>query len=595
MKKTFLIISGLLLSASAFAQLPVSTSAQNKKVVLEEFTGIYCTFCPDGHKIANQIYNGNTNNVVLINIHVGGFAAPQPGAPDFRTSFGTAIANQSNLTGYPAGTVNRHLFPGLSQSTSNPGTAMSRGNWSNAATQTLGQSSYANLALEGTLDVNTRQLTIDVEAYYTANGSPINLLNVAILQNNVKGPQTGATSFYPEMIDEDGNYTHNHMLRHLVTGQWGDTIHNTSATTLVSRQYTYTLPTAINGVPLDMANITVVAFLTETKQEVVTGAKGPITYTGFTYAENASVNTVTASTEVCGSVVSPKVRVQNFGSGTLTSVNFSYDINGAGAQTYTWTGNLLPLATANVNLPAISFTDLGSNVLNVNITGVNGGTDQNVADNSGTLTGIVNTNNKSNGKVTLYMTQDRYGDEITWKIFNANGLVIAEDGPYSQLSGNGTLTHTHVINTSNNLGCYRLEVYDSYGDGINSGYGAGNYRLEDEFGQTVVSSNGQYTSSNIDPFEVVSLSSVEEVLEASFIVYPNPTTGKATVQFELPAGAEASVRVMNVVGQMVWNHVLVAVNSNSVEIDLSTMDAGIYFVQAEVEGKVFTKQLSVTR
>jgi hypothetical protein len=44
----------------------------------------------------------------------------------------------------------------------------------------------------------------------------------------------------------------------------------------------------------------------------------------------------------------------------------------------------------------------------------------------------------------------------------------------------------------------------------------------------------------------------------------------------------------------VWNHVLVAGNSNSVEIDLSTMDAGIYFVQAEVEGKVFTKQLSVT-
>jgi hypothetical protein len=78
------------------------------------------------------------------------------------------------------------------------------------------------------------------------------------------------------------------------------------------------------------------------------------------------------------------------------------------------------------------------------------------------------------------------------------------------------------------------------------------------------------------------------------MVYPNPTTCKATVQFELPAGAEASVRVMNVVVQMVWNHVLVAGNSNSVEIDLSTMDAGIYFVQAEVEGKVFTKQLSVT-
>lgn len=595
MKKSLLVFTGLLLSASAFAQLPVSTSAQNKKVVLEEFTGIYCTFCPDGHKIANQIYSANTNNVVLINIHVGGFAAPQAGAPDFRTSFGTAIANQSNLTGYPAGTVNRHLFPGLSQNTSNPGTAMSRGNWSNAANQTLGQSSYANIALEGTLDVNTRQLTIDVEAYYTANGTPINLLNVAILQNKVLGPQTGATSYYPEMIDADGNYIHNHMLRHLVTGQWGDTIHNTSATTLVSRQYTYTLPAAINGVALDMANIEIVAFLTETKQEIVTGAKGPITLTGFTHSENAAVNSVTAKQEVCGSVVSPKVKFQNFGSSNITSVSFSYNVNGGTAQTYTWNGTLLPLASVNLNLPDITFTDQGTNTLNVSISGVNGGADQDPSDNNGTLTGIINTSNKSYGKVTLYMTQDRYGDEITWKIFNANGMVIAQDGPYSQLSGNGTLTHTHVINTSNNLGCYRLEVYDSYGDGINAGYGAGNYRLEDEFGQTVISSNGVYTSSKIDPFEVVSLSSVEEDIEAGFLVYPNPTTGKATIQLELPSGADAAVRVMNVVGQMVWNQSLTAGNSHSVEIDLSNMGAGIYFIQAEVDGKVFTKQLSVTR
>jgi hypothetical protein len=595
MKKSFLIFTGLLLSISAFAQLPVSTTPQNKKVVLEEFTGIYCTFCPDGHKIANQIYNGNTNNVVLINIHVGGFAAPQPGAPDFRTSFGTAIANQTNLTGYPAGTVNRHLFPGLSQNTSNPGTAMSRGNWANASNQMLAQSSYVNIALEGTLDVNTRQLTINVEAYYTANGTPINLLNVAILQNNVPGPQTGATTFYPEMIDADGNYIHNHMLRHLVTGQWGDTIHNTSATTLVTRQYTYTLPAAINGVALDMANIEIAAFLTETKQEIVTGTKGPIALTGFTHTENAAVNTVTANQEVCGSIVSPKVKFQNFGSSNLTSVSISYNVNGGTAQTYTWNGTLAPLASVNLNLPSISFTDQGSNTLNVSITGVNGGADQNPADNNGTLTGITNTNNKSNGKVTLYMTQDRYGDEITWKVFNANGLAIAQGGPYTQLSANGTVTHTHVINASNNLGCYRLEVYDSYGDGINAGYGAGNYRLEDEFGQTVISSNGQYGSSKVDPFEVISLSSVEENLEAGFLVYPNPTSGKAIIQLELPAGGDASVRVMNVVGQMVWSQVLTAGNSHSVEIDLSAMGAGIYFVQAEVGGKVLTKQLSVTR
>jgi hypothetical protein len=595
MKRSLLILTGLIMTASAFAQLPVSTTPQNKKVVLEEFTGIYCVYCPDGHRIANQIYNGNTNNVVLINIHVGGFAAPQPGAPDFRTQFGTAIANQSNLTGYPAGTVNRTLFTGLSQNTSNPGTAMSRGSWTNASNQTLAQSSYANVALQGVLDVNTRQLTINVEAYYTANGSPINLLNVAILQNNVPGPQTGATTFYPEMIDADGNYIHNHMLRHLVTGQWGDTIHNTSATTLVSRQYTYTLPANINNVPLDMANLEIVAFLSETTQNIVTGTKGPITYTGFSHAENAAVNSVSSALETCGSVVAPKVKIQNFGSSTLTSVALSYNVNGGNAQTYTWMGSLLPLASTTISLPNISFVDQGTNTLSVNITGVNGGADQNPADNTGSISGIINTNKKASGKVTLYMTQDRYGDEITWKIFNAAGTVVAQGGPYAQLSANGTQSHTHVINASNNLGCYKLEVYDSYGDGINAGYGAGNYRLEDEFGQIVIQSNGQYTSSKSDPFEVISLSSVDEQIEAGFVVFPNPTSGKAIIQLELPTAGNAAVRVTNVVGQIIWNQVLEAGNSHSVEIDLSTYGAGIYFVQAEVDGKVFTKQLSVTR
>ena len=42
-------------SVVGMAQLPVSTSAENKNAVLEEFTGIYCVYCPDGHKRANEI------------------------------------------------------------------------------------------------------------------------------------------------------------------------------------------------------------------------------------------------------------------------------------------------------------------------------------------------------------------------------------------------------------------------------------------------------------------------------------------------------------------------------------------------------------
>ena len=141
MQKKFTIIVLLVfgLALNMFAQTIVGTDPENKNVVLEEFTGIHCVYCPDGHAIAQAIYDAHPDDVVLINIHTGGYASPSSGEPDFRTPWGDAIAAQSGLTGYPAGTVNRHLFPGWSQGS---GTAMSRGQWNGAANQIMAEGSY---------------------------------------------------------------------------------------------------------------------------------------------------------------------------------------------------------------------------------------------------------------------------------------------------------------------------------------------------------------------------------------------------------------------------------------------------------------------
>ena len=52
-----------------FAQSFVSTTAENKNVVLEEFTGIHCGYCPDGHVMAQNFSNANPGDVVVINLH----------------------------------------------------------------------------------------------------------------------------------------------------------------------------------------------------------------------------------------------------------------------------------------------------------------------------------------------------------------------------------------------------------------------------------------------------------------------------------------------------------------------------------------------
>ena len=62
----------LLLPLTSFSQLLVDTIPQNKKAVLEEFTGIHCVFCPDGHYIAQQIKNLYFNHRIFFYIYVVG-------------------------------------------------------------------------------------------------------------------------------------------------------------------------------------------------------------------------------------------------------------------------------------------------------------------------------------------------------------------------------------------------------------------------------------------------------------------------------------------------------------------------------------------
>ena len=100
MKKILLSIMTLsLLAFQAQAQKWVKTTPQNKNVILEEFTGIHCGYCPDGHKIANNIVTSNPGRVFLINIHSGSFAVPAAGEPDFRTDAGTAIDGSAGILG----------------------------------------------------------------------------------------------------------------------------------------------------------------------------------------------------------------------------------------------------------------------------------------------------------------------------------------------------------------------------------------------------------------------------------------------------------------------------------------------------------------
>lgn len=355
MKKLLFTVGLGLFGMSAFAQLPVSTAVENKNVVLEEFTGIRCVFCPDGHKRANDFKVANPGDVVLINIHTGSFATPGPNDPDFTTSFGAAIAGQSGLTGYPAGTVNRRLFSGSSQGS---GSAQNRSTWATTGATVIGESSYVNVALEADVDLATSIMTIDVEMYFTGSTAPSEvLLNVVLMQNNIAGPQTGGATYYPAQILPDGQYNHQHMLRTMFTGQWGDTVKTTAMGTLITRTYTYNVPADINGVPLNLGDLELAAFITETRQDIITGSYGPVTFTapvGSSIVDLGLTEKTIAPTSLCDDKLTPAVELKNNSALAVDSVEVSYTLNSNAAVKQWFTGNLAANGTATVTFPQIS-------------------------------------------------------------------------------------------------------------------------------------------------------------------------------------------------------------------------------------------------
>lgn len=258
-KNLLLIVLSFVMATNLLAQVIVGTDPMPKNAILEEFTGIHCTYCPDGHRIAQAIMDNNPGRAFVIAIHQGSFATPSAGEPDYRTPFGNALAGQTGLTGYPSGTVNRHVFSGTN-------TILGRGSWNSACNIIMQQISPVNIGIASDFDPFSRLLTINVELYYTSDGpAPTNYLNLALIQDSIYGPQTGGNA--------GNNYRHMHMLRHLITDQWGEAITPTTAGSFISRTYTYTVPAAYTNIPAIVQNMKVVAFVTKDHQEILTGVE----------------------------------------------------------------------------------------------------------------------------------------------------------------------------------------------------------------------------------------------------------------------------------------------------------------------------------
>lgn len=588
MKKIILSLVGIFLTIITIAQPTfVSTQPSNKNVVLEEYTGTNCTYCPDGHKRANEFAAANPGRVVLINIHQGSFAGSNP---DYKTDFGNALAAQTGLTGYPSGTINRRVFSGTT-------TALGRSDWASKGAIVLAEPSFVNVAVRAQVDADTRLLTVTVEVYYTADAeTSSNKLNVAILQNEVVGPQIGMDK-NPEYIIGT-QYRHMHMLRHLITGQWGELLAPDSVTstgvipagTFFTKTYTYTLPESIRNVPLEFENIDIAAFVTKDNQLVYTGTLCKPTFNISTQfgAEIKAYDLKDLSG--CSKYVGQTLKVRNIGQDTITSMVIDTRVFGISNIT-NWEGVISTYQTASItNLPNLELQPGIVNDVDVIIRSING-----IETDLREIRTFKKPGAAQNG-LTLNLTLDNYGTETTWNIKNSAGAIVKSGGPYTD----GTTNRLQVVDlgiTEND--CYTFTINDQYGDGINSGYGVGGYIIVDGLGDTIVNSDGKYTTSEVKKIGYGSFIGLEEVStnEVSMTIYPNPAKDNATLDINLDQNSVASIKVIDLMGRNVIDLGTKSMKAgqNTIELNTSNLNNGMYFVKVASDNGVVTKKISINR
>lgn len=604
MKKQLLSLIAAGAASSMFAQLPVSTTPTTKNIVLEEFTGIHCGYCPDGHTVANTIYNNNPGKVILINIHSGSFANAATGEQDLKTTTGTAIDAMPGMgiTGYPAGTVNRTVLTG---------TVMSggRGSWTGWANTIKAQSAYCNVAVEGSVDAVTRVLTYTAQVYYTAN-SPVtsNSLTVLLLEDKVLGIQDnyGNPLYNASNYNADGTYNHNHVLRKgLTTGNFGITIPVTTAGTTFTTTGTYTIPATFGAVgkttPCLLGNIELAAFVTQSSSVTINGAYGPIAISNIANTRDAAVSNLIADAETCAGNLQPtKFNLSNNGSANMTSAVISYSVSGGALSTYNFSGNLAPFTQTVITLPAYSFPASASNTLNIAVTSVNGSNDQNTV-NDVAVKAIPLTTKVANTPATMSMIfkTDQYGSELSWEVKEeVSGTVVASGGPYTDLAASGTSVQPTVTFSANPNLCYKTVINDSYGDGYNSGYGVGGYTITSG-GTNVYTKSTAFSDEDIALWKTANTTGVIDLNSSisNISVYPSPAKNAASLSLDLIQNENVTINVVNTVGQVVYSQNLnnLSAGNHIVNFNAENWASGIYNINISTTNGTTSRKLVIAK
>ena len=214
---------------------PEPPEPQDRKVVIEEFTGVRCVNCPAGSAEIQNLLSFYGERLIAVSIHAGFYANPYPESQyDFSTSEGDNIEVFLGIpVGYPTSVIDRKLF-GSEPDLQLEGTA----SWGGYVAEELISDVKITLELDNQWESSNRKLTVGIKGGTLEAIDEEVRLTIMITESGIID-----TQLTPAPAGKVNDYEHNHVLRKTITAYNGDVVASSLGVgEFVNEEYTFTLP-----------------------------------------------------------------------------------------------------------------------------------------------------------------------------------------------------------------------------------------------------------------------------------------------------------------------------------------------------------------
>jgi hypothetical protein len=200
----------------------------DRKVLIEEFTGVRCVNCPAGASEIENLKATYGDRLIVISVHAGDFAPPYSDSKyDFRTPEGIELEKFLGAPlGYPSAVVNRKKSGNSFQAF--------RSAWAGLIAAESNAPSVVNMGFTKNYNASTRDLSIDIKIVPTENIAEARL-TIALTESSIKDQQETPQG-------KQADYSHKYVLRKMLTKFDGDPLSNLTVNTTISKNFTAKIP-----------------------------------------------------------------------------------------------------------------------------------------------------------------------------------------------------------------------------------------------------------------------------------------------------------------------------------------------------------------